>query len=320
MIDANDNVSDVKDTINILCATDDGYAVYCDTMLYSLLLHSADYRHYHIKIVDFGVTDEHKNFIVKDLENVINGTNKKLTLEFVNPVDYTPTHESRYHKATYQRLFITDFFQGSNKALYIDVDMILLDDISKIYDEFDVENAHKELSIASVPDTTMLSASGLKETLYNLYFTKHLGTKLNTKTYFNAGLTIFNLQKLSSTSIIKLFENNRLNGKELFWLDQDMLNSIFEGSVHYLDKRWNMQSALILPNENVESVKNIASLIHYTGDKPLHNHSINLVALFMKYYENTTFYKSGYVCTSKVTKLENKLRNRLKFFQLLFFS
>ena len=146
----------------------------------------------------------------------------------------------------YFRLFIPSMFPQYDKGIYIDSDVVLTDDIAKLFDIDIGENyigACNDLSIADIPPLVA-------------YTEKAVG--VNAKEYINSGVLLMNLKKM---------RDDDLEGHFLALLnkyhfdsiapDQDYLNAMCNGKIYYLEEKWDT-----MPND-AKLMLTETSLIHY---------------------------------------------------------
>lgn len=167
-------------------------------------------------------------------------------------------------KAAYLRLSLTDIVPHEiNKILYLDCDLLILDDIRKIWD-FDLQDK----ALAAVEDFGVLSsASKCREKK------EHLGWNRE-YSYFNSGVMLINLKKWRkfnyTQKLLKLIENNKFRHH-----DQDALNFLFMKDWAKLNLRWNIIPPVFnmiltvlfdskMRKEAISALNNPA-IIHYAG-------------------------------------------------------
>lgn len=164
------------------------------------------------------------------------------------------------------RLFIPELFPDDEKILYMDGDMVALDDIGKLYD-IDLTN----YVVAAAPDT------GAYETV------KHYESfmKSQPEENFNAGLLLINIPlfrelRIKEKCIELLLTDDESAERKLTYMDQDALNIVCQGKVRLFDMAWNvqplvrdqeMECTMITPlcRKQYESAMESPKLIHYTG-------------------------------------------------------
>ena len=130
----------MKHKIPIFFATDDNYIPFLGVAMRSLIDNASKDYDYKILILNSGLDKENENKI-KSYET------ENFEIEFVNvnekvsniADDLSYRLRDYYSNSIYYRLFIPSLFPDYDKALYLDADIIVIDDISKLYFE-DLEN------------------------------------------------------------------------------------------------------------------------------------------------------------------------------------
>ena len=148
----NDNI------IPIFFTIDDEYAKFACTAITSIIENaSKDYK-YKINIVHRGLSEE-------NMTKLSNLSNENFDIEFKKMKDeierITERDENTYARfdyfslSIYFRIFIADMFPEYKKGLYLDSDIIVLGDISKLYNNDIQDNiigACVDMSIQDVPE------------------------------------------------------------------------------------------------------------------------------------------------------------------------
>ena len=146
----------------------------------------------------------------------------------------------------YFRLFIPSMFPQYDKGIYIDSDVVLTDDIAKLFDIDIDENyigACNDLSIADIPPLVA-------------YTEKAVG--VNAKEYINSGVLLMNLKKMRDDDLEGHFLSllNKYHFDSIA-PDQDYLNAMCNGKIYYLEEKWDT-----MPND-AKPMLTETSLIHY---------------------------------------------------------
>ncbi|MDF7683445.1 glycosyltransferase family 8 protein [Lactobacillus sp. ESL0679] len=264
-------------TIPVFYSISDDYTKYAAVSLNSLVKHVNPDKDYTVYFLNQDLSATHQ----QDLRDI--GTSNVHIEFFTIDNDVVATIQNRpenYLKADFftmsifYRLFISDLFPQYDKAIYIDADTILNDDIAKLYETKLGNNlfaACMDSSIQYVPKMITY----IKEVL-----------ALDPKKYINSGVLVLNSQAFRDEKFTKHF--TALLTKYHFDCiapDQDYLNEICDGRIFYLDPRWDA-----MPNENTEPLKN-PSLIHYNlFFKPWHFTNIQYEQYFWDSAQETKFY------------------------------
>ncbi|OON96067.1 MAG: hypothetical protein ATN31_10220 [Candidatus Epulonipiscioides saccharophilum] len=141
----------------------------------------------------------------------------------------------------YSKFLIFEILASYNKVLYLDTDLILMDDISYLLN-LDLTGYY----LAACPDLGIISNSSKMPWMYN-YLTKKINLT-NEFIYTNAGVSLFNIQEIINDQIN--FGDNLLQtlfdtAKQLHLAqEQDIINELFHKKTYYLDLNWNIYSFL----------------------------------------------------------------------------
>ena len=120
--------------VNIFFATDDGYIPYLTVTLTSLKENCDKKRFYSIRILVTCISEEYKEKITSQFNDDsfrVEFVDIKERIEYISEKLHTRDY---YSKTTYYRLFIPNLFPELKKALYLDGDIVILGDISELYD------------------------------------------------------------------------------------------------------------------------------------------------------------------------------------------
>ena len=146
---------------------------------------------------------------------------------------------------TYYRYIIADLFPYMNKCLYLDADIIVNGDLKELYN-------------TNIKDYYCAGAKDLY--IQEINYTRKIGLE---GLYINAGVILFNLDKIRQDKMIqKLFDNTRKMKDIIEYQDQDVINITFNGSIKEVDSIYNFASTNIVHEKNKRSG---AVVIHYTG-------------------------------------------------------
>lgn len=173
----------------------------------------------------------------------------------------------------YFRLFIPSMFPQYDKGIYIDSDVVLTDDIAKLFDIDIGENyigACNDLSIADIPPLVA-------------YTEKAVG--VNAKEYINSGVLLMNLKKMRDDDLEGHFLSllNKYHFDSIA-PDQDYLNAICNGKIYYLEEKWDT-----MPND-AKPMLTETSLIHYNlFSKPWCYDGIQYEEQFWNYAQDCGF-------------------------------
>lgn len=181
-------------------------------------------------------------------------------------------HDAKVHyhlsKETYYRILIPSLLDRHiDKALYLDCDTIVKEDITNLWK---VVIQHKELGAVQIP--------GWVDRYKELSIPKNLG-------YFNAGVLLLNLRKWrANRTSAKVIQYIRNNPRKLRYMDQDALNAVLKGKWRKLDPKWNFQ----VHRHRLQKFK--PAIIHYTTNKKPWNGKPRFREDYIHYLRKTAWY------------------------------
>jgi len=164
-----------------------------------------------------------------------------------NDFDSLPTGY-HFNVTTYWRLALPRVLTkyGIEKAIYLDTDTLVVDDIDSLYNiDLNEMTIGASLDIGSDKHVARMSLSQ--------GFT------------INGGVLLMDIPKMNAIDWIS--EANRLrNEGKIHWVDQDVLNIVLDNKIKEIDIKWNMQTGHFLHKYDVKP-----AIIHFTmwaGKKP----------------------------------------------------
>ena len=260
--------------IPIFFSTDDNYMPYLDVAISSLRQNASKDERYRIIVLNTGLDPEN---IAKVKRNEQDG----FKIDFVDiskSVENIKRHfKNVYHFSivTYYRLFIASLFPQYDKIIYLDCDLVVLGDISKLY------NVELKENILGVVSDQYVSAT--QE--FRTYAKKAIG--VDPDTYFNAGVLLISLEQFRKNGIEKKFiELITKYDFDLLDPDQAYLNFLCFGKTFILPNGWNKAPTPFA----CEGEKNI---VHYAlYKKPWQYDDVIDGQYFWQYAEKSPFYKT----------------------------
>jgi len=270
-------MSNLKNEIPIVFATNDNYLPYLSVALKSLINCSNKQNFYKIFIFNNSINDDNKKKILAmQTENIL--------IEFVNVFDYTKGSKlyakDYFSVEMFYRILIAEILSSYDKVLYLDCDLIIKDDIAKLYN-VDISNN----LLAAVKNE--ISIDVMQQYVTNIL-------KIDEKDYFNSGVLLINTKEFKNKNIKDLCFEFVSKYRHLECPDQDVLNLFCYGKVQHLDMMWNFQAGNELwTNEFKVSKKNEAKIIHFTSSKkPWNTKNIALADEFWNVAKQTEFYEA----------------------------
>ena len=141
-------------------------------------------------------------------------------------------HHGHFRPETYFRLLAPQLLPNVDKAIYLDSDLIVDDDVAEL---FDVDVTGYKLAATRDADT-IGQIDGYDATV-GPYLKDELGMD-DPHDYFQAGVLLMNLAELRRTVTPEEFL--ALSTERMWrWLDQDVLNKVVNGDYVRVHMRWN---------------------------------------------------------------------------------
>lgn len=141
-------------------------------------------------------------------------------------------HHGHFRPETYFRLLAPQLLPNVDKAIYLDSDLIVDDDVAKLFD-VDVTG----YPLAATRDADTIGQIEGYDPSVGPYLKNELGMD-DPHDYFQAGVILMNLAELRRTVSPERFL--ALSTERMWrWLDQDVLNKVVNGNYVRVHMRWN---------------------------------------------------------------------------------
>lgn len=265
-----------KNAVNVFFASDRSYLPYLAVAIASLSEHASARYFYNIRILSEDLSEE-------SLYGVIKGIKPNVKISVFNVADKISHIKKElalrlrdyYSDAIYYRMFIAEMFPTLSRAVYLDSDIVLNADVAKLYFTPIGDNV-----LGAVTDESVMAVDVFRE-----YVKKHV-KMTRAEHYFNSGVLVMNLDKMRRENIKDQFISLlcKYNFKTVA-PDQDYLNFLCKGKIHYLDRGWNKHAI----KENEIDNKNLYLMHFNMFNKPWKYSGVQNEDLFWKYAKNTTF-------------------------------
>lgn len=269
-----------KKIVPVFFSVDENYAPYLSTALASLIEHTSENYQYNLHVVHHNLTRrslrkiqkldlgrENVNIIMTEMQETLSGISDRKSTQL--KADYfTPT--------IYYRIFLPEMFPQYDKGVYLDSDIIVNDDIAKLFET--------DLNGNLVAATVDMSTQG--DELLCKYFDEVVGVKHDK--YFNSGVLVIDFEKFRKEEFCEHFLY-LLNKYDFDTVapDQDYLNAMCAGRVKYLDAAWNA-----MPTPDHHPMKS-PKIVHYNlFFKPWHYDGTDYEELFWEYAKHSAFFKA----------------------------
>jgi len=285
------------ESVKIALTAEYSYVPYVAVLLQSILECASAQRDYDIVILHTGIT--------ADRQRVLCGMGRdNVSIRFCDITDHVKGLDLKVHhhltKEVFSRYFLPEVLAGYDKVLYLDADTVVMRDVAGLYDT-DVNGFYS----AAVRDLDMVGCCRMDGRMRE-YVKKTVGMRRITD-YFQGGVQLLNLAEIRKNYCCLDFVEctKRRSWK---YLDQDVMNRMFQGRVRYLPQRWNVlmnweyggrsrmdiisRAPAALYRQYVRAREN-PGIIHYAGAyKPWDIPDCDFAQEFWDYARRTPYYES----------------------------
>lgn len=248
--------------MHIACATDDGYAPHCATMLRSLLDRNppADLS-IHVLHGDTALSADSKD----RLRDLVNGTGASLHFIPLGARDLEGFPSGRFHISCWYRVLLPHARPDLDRILYLDSDMVVLDDLRPLWET----DLHGKLFAAVVNPLYPFMPDRAVQTL-------GLPTA---RSYLNSGVMLMDLGAMRAAGLTEKLRDYGAAHPDHAWPEQDALSAVCRDRWLALPPRWNAQTTLFdlkpaqLPftADEVRAARKNPAVVHFIGPlKPWH--------------------------------------------------
>ena len=296
-----------RNNVAVVLVADNNYAPYVSTLVHSIAEHAnADFT-YDINVLTRDISHENMLLLKSEFFPFAN-----LSLRFVDMNPYADRFENLYVPEpftveTYFRLFILDVMAAYDKVLYLDDDMIVKRDIAELFFT-DITGyyaaAVRDIDFSGVYASNNFPSEDTVEPGRQQY-AKEILRLDQPFTYFQAGVMVLNLAEIrKDISVDEMV--NLANSRSFQYLDQDVLNMLFQGHTKLIDMRWNVlydwnhwrlqniirKAPIRYYDEYMASRRN-PYIVHYGGSlKPWHQVDCDYAKDFWRIARKSAYYES----------------------------
>ena len=279
--------------INIALCFDNNFIRQAGVLMKSVLCSNADNQITFYCISDC-ISEENKK-LISDVCNDSNASVEFKGLDISKMAELPVRKGDHISLATYYRLLLPLILpEAVDRVLYLDCDMICVDDLLDFY------NTNLDDKSCAITADMFYDDSRITERL-QYPVEEH---------YFNAGMLLVNLKYWRENNISKKLMTFITENKDLCLAhDQDAINAVLHGTIKLAPARYNIQLDFLRKNPNNMIIKDKAVLedalqsghnpcvIHYTGpSKPWHIHSFNPYDTLFDFFQDKTVWKGTPAC------------------------
>ncbi|MGJ4803775.1 glycosyltransferase [Luteimonas sp. SDU82] len=200
---------------------------------------------------------------------------------------------------TYNKCFITKILSGYKRCVYLDSDIVVVDDVQKLHDApLDGKAIAASVNVANV--NAAYCRKEIKGRRFDEYLRNVLGVN-KVEEYFQAGVLVLDLEALEKMDLPERALDSIGRVRQPIFFDQCIFNRIFYGNVKFISTAWNhvwyMQSYSYLRGSVPDWVffdyakgRVRPKIIHFASkDKPNTRYGWQLGDVFWKYTYESPF-------------------------------
>ena len=212
--------------MNVFFAVDNNYVKLLAVTLKSILKYVDKNDKYDFYVLETDLKQEYKD----TLKEMVTGKNK---MHFINvekhlkKLSHKLTTRDYYTCSTYYRIFIPELFPNMDKCLYLDSDIVLYDNLAKLY------NINLGFNLVGAARDEVLSLNPT----FKEYADLTVG--VGHMKYFNAGILLMNLKEMRKNKFYERFIELLEERKFPVAQDQDYLNVLCYKRVKFIPLAWN---------------------------------------------------------------------------------
>jgi lipopolysaccharide biosynthesis glycosyltransferase len=226
-----------RNNIAVVFATNKKYLPYLAVALLSLIKHSSSENNY-----DLCVLHDSRQKINNFPISFFRADN--ISLRFIpltlqqSTLNFNAYRHHHYSSETFLRFFIPQIFRHYQRIVYLDVDVLVLTDIATLF-----RANLKGAPLAATPD---MAAFLDCDPSFHHYARQQLNLK-NHRHYFCAGVMIFEIKKLLKDNFTQKTLKKLIALKKPRFVDQDVLNVLYQHQVYLLPQVWDVMWNAFLP-------------------------------------------------------------------------
>ena len=273
----------INDDIVICFITDDNYVMPTCVAITSMIMNKKYDSKYIINIIAVDITIENASILNRLIEeNSKEDVEIKIITKTNDYIDINNNVKTYVTQAALFKFDIANIFTEYDKILYLDSDIIILDDLEELFN-IDISN-HYAAAVKDYIATDILRQHEL----------------INTNDYFNSGVLLLNLKILRNDYLKEKLLDYKINGYNIF-MDQDAFNYCFNNKVKFIDLKYNYMITYVTYDNNILSkfyncnIDDKIVILHVTYVKPWNNNveDKKYYYEFWKYYQYTNYFKEN---------------------------
>lgn len=194
--------------------------------------------------------------------------------------------DARYTEAASYRLLLPSLLEEYDRAIYIDCDIVVRNDLSCLYSSIDLNDYY---------------LAGVYEAVLDFQVQRMKSLGCDPKQYINSGFLVLNLEQLRKDGMTTKFLD-ALKVDYLEFPDQDVLNLVCKNKIQGLPPYYNSIRTFYLPQYKEEFLKKYTEEewsivqkrgnVHYTGGKPWQMFTVEFLTWWREYDELPEYIKT----------------------------
>ena len=263
-----------KENVVVLFAVNNGYAPYLGVALASLVEHAGKHE-YELIVLYHDLSERNRELLERIVDQFGCESAGRFRLRFMEmPIDMTDYNFAHGYKSIsvecWYRLFAPSLFLEYDKILWLDADILVRDDVAKLYDTSIGDNwiaaCRWDYGIIGLLERERRQ----KKPKLGPYFTKVLRVKRPKENYVNSGVLMLNLRAMREQNI----QDELLQAAQnpaMYFHDQCTINKVCQGHIQYIDSEWNglasfpMEDLPLKYRKKALADKKNRKIVHWAG-------------------------------------------------------
>lgn len=242
--------------ITVAFAISDNYTEYLGVSLYSLLKNNPD-NTFDVHVLSSDISQANKQTVL-----LLKKQFKNASIHFVTPdnsiFESLPITIDHITKETYYRYVLADILPKTDKALYLDVDLMVLGDVRPLWETA----LDDDYAAGAIDGFVTYGAEEFYDTKRYSSYKQSIGFDAKDP-YVNAGVLLFNLAAIRRDGMVAtLLENTVKLKNAIQFQDQDIINMTFKGRVTLFSNVYNFTERDMLRGELDKAT---AKIVHFNG-------------------------------------------------------
>ena len=288
--------------VPIVFSADENYAPYLGVAIQSVIETGSTKYFYDIYIFHYELSDQYIN----RLEAMETGNVRIKCLDVGDSIKKEDLYSrAHYSIEMYFRILIPEILFQYDKVLYLDCDLVVLNDVAELY-KYDLG------------DNILGAANNIVNRNMEKYITHTLG--ISVEEYINSGVLLINTKKFLEANIKEKCFVVLTNMPTLWCPDQDILNITCNKNILFLEDAWNFQWQHIWPENSGQELIELYKerfkaayanhyIVHYTSVlKPWIFPGKEMANYFWEYARKTPFYEQ-IIYNNAFPRDWNRIRN-----------